>query len=263
MYIKDRINPSQHGHRPGRGSATCWKEILENLPKYKYVYEFDFAKFHDQISRKWLTQVLISSAIPPEVVRVLVHLSSPYVRNTDPKDPLRIQMIPGFNYFHYYRGVVQGSNIAAYLGLLVLEHLGVYDLGKRTKYIGYADDGVLLSNDPKCAEKLESRCKSEFGIRLKPEKSGWVMKDGVWIKPLRLVGLSLEENGTLLKACTRSGKRSEIGWVNYPMEVIWNFLLQNDGILPESRTSRNPGTSLEKSKWVKGFADLGFLSSEA
>lgn len=93
------------------------------------------------------------------------------MRGTDPEDPLRLEMIPGFDIFHYYRGVIQGSNIAAYLGLLVLEDLGVYNLEKG-KYIGYADDGLLFSNDEGVVEEWKSKLGGLSGVEPKPEKSG-------------------------------------------------------------------------------------------
>lgn len=59
---------------------------------------------------------------------------------------------PNWKYHHMYRGVVQGSNIAGLLGLIVLEHLGVYDL-KKGKYLGYADDGILYGDDESVVEE--------------------------------------------------------------------------------------------------------------
>lgn len=213
FFLKDKINPSQHGHRPGRGSVTCWREILSNVNEYKYIYEFDYKKFHDLIGRKYLLQALLNFKFPKSVAIDLVHLCSPYVRGTDSDDPLRLEMIPGFDIFHYYRGVIQGSNIAAYLGLLVLEDLGVYNL-RKGKYIGYADDGLLFSNDPDVVEEWKSKLGGISGVEPKPEKSGWVKYDGEWLKDLKFVGLALVEEGTKLRGATRSGRTGEMVWTN-------------------------------------------------
>lgn len=259
FYLKDRINASQHGHRPGRGSVTCWKEILDKVYKYKHVYEFDYKKFHDLIGRKYLLQALLNFKVPKAIAKELIHLSSPYVRGTDEEDPLRLEMIPGFDIFHYYRGVIQGSNIAAYLGLLVLEDLGVYNLEKG-EYIGYADDGLLMSNDVGVVEEWKSKLGGLSGVEFKEEKSGWVKLDGIWLKDLKFVGLCLENSGEVLRGATRSGRIGQMIWRDKSTDEIWNFLSTFNGRLEGDRTS---GISPRKeSAWDKrGYADLGFLSA--
>lgn len=259
FFLKDKINPSQHGHRPGRGSVTCWREILSHVSEYKYIYEFDYKKFHDLIGRKFLLQALLNFKFPKSVAIDLIHLCSPYVRGTDPEDPLRLEMIPGFDIFHYYRGVIQGSNIAAYLGLLSLEDLGVYNLEKG-KYIGYADDGLLFSNDPDVVDEWKSKLGGVSGVEPKPEKCGWVKYDGKWLKDLKFVGLALVEDGTKLRGATRSGRTGEMVWENKVSGEIWNFLKTLDGSLEGDKTSR--ATPVKPSAWDnRGYADLGFLSA--
>lgn len=258
FYLKEKINGSQHGHRPGRGSVTCWREILRKVHEYKYIYEFDYKKFHDLISRKYLLQAMLNYRFPKDIAVEITHLCSPYVRGADERDPLRLEMIPGFDIFHYYRGVIQGSNIAAYLGLLVLEDLGVYDL-KKGEYIGYADDGLLFSNDPKVVEEWKSKLGGGSGVEEKPEKSGWVKFEGNWLKELKFVGLSLGGNGTVLRGATRSGKVGEMIWTDKSSGEIWNFLSIHNGRL-EGAGGYKPPT--KASAWDnRGFADLGFLCS--
>lgn len=46
-----QISDSQHGFRPGRGTLTAWLRTLELIPKYKYVYEFDYVKFFDSLNQ--------------------------------------------------------------------------------------------------------------------------------------------------------------------------------------------------------------------
>lgn len=259
FFLKDKINASQHGHRPGRGSVTCWREILDNVNKHRYIYEFDYKKFHDLIGRKFLLQALLNFKFPKSVAVDLVHLCSPYVRGTDSEDPLRLEMIPGFDIFHYYRGVIQGSNIAAYLGLLCLEDLGVYKLDKG-KYIGYADDGLLFSNEPEVVEEWKSKLGGVSGIEPKPEKSGWVKFDGEWKKELKFVGLALVEEGSKLRGATRSGRVGEMVWKNKETDEVWNFLKEHNGKLEGTRTSM--GAPVKASAWDnRGYADLGFLSA--
>jgi len=66
LFLETRINPSQHGHRKGKGSISCWKEILNEFPKYKFIYEFDFEKFHDNIDRAFLINAMREIGISKE-----------------------------------------------------------------------------------------------------------------------------------------------------------------------------------------------------
>lgn len=137
----------------GKGSVTCWKEILKKAVDADFIFEFDYIKFHDRINRKFLFEALERFGFPSEVAGKLIMLCSSYVKGTDERDPLRLNLSgKGINYHHYYRGVIQGSNIAALLALVVLEDLRVYYLNKG-RYIGYADDGILYGNDPGMLEE--------------------------------------------------------------------------------------------------------------
>lgn len=91
VWFNHRINKSQHGHRKGRGSVTCWKEILDQVNKYDYIYEFDYKKFHDMINRRVLMKALMEAGVPDQQVVKLVNLQSAYCKGTDSSDPMRMQ----------------------------------------------------------------------------------------------------------------------------------------------------------------------------
>jgi len=111
---------------------------------------------------------------------------------------------------HFSKGVVQGMNTAALLGLVVLEALKVYDV-KDGKYIGYADDGIIMCNDPEEIDRFRMKLRTfESGVRIKAEKSGWVVFDGIWKKRLKFVGA--EFDGKDLYAKTHSGKEWKMEW---------------------------------------------------
>ncbi|KAG1078263.1 hypothetical protein G6F40_016783 [Rhizopus arrhizus] len=112
-------------------------------------------KFHDLIDRRALANALVRQGFPIYVARKLIHFCSAYATGANEDDPMRLEMVPGWKYHHMYRGVVQGSNIAAYLGLIMLEDLGVYKL-KKGKYIGYADDGLLYGDSPEVLEEWKT-----------------------------------------------------------------------------------------------------------
>ena len=216
VWFNDRINESQHGHRKGKGSVTCWEDIMNEVDKYDYIYEFDYKKFHDLINRRVLMKALIRIGVPDQQVVRLINLQSAYCKGTDEQDPMRMQWEewpnPNVKYHHFYKGVVQGSNLAAYMGLSVLEYLEVYSIPD-TKYIGYADDGILFMKDPKKVKELEERLNSkETGVELKPEKSGWVKAQGKWLTNLRFVGMELEGESRTVFSRTHSGKHFKMEW---------------------------------------------------
>lgn len=173
-WINPKLFKDQHGHRMGKGSVSCWKQILQKAVKAKYIYEFDYMKFHDRINRKYLAEALMRFGFPIEVTQKLVNLSASYVKGTHADDPLRLQILgDGYKFHHYYRGVIR-SNIAALLALVVLEDLKVYHL-ERGKYIGYADDGILYGDDPDMVKEWLNKFRThESGVAQKEAKSEWV-----------------------------------------------------------------------------------------
>jgi len=94
-FVTHRLYENQHGHRTGKGTVSAWKVILKEVITSKYIYEFDYMKFHDLIDRRSLANALVRFGIPIYVARTLIHLSSPYVRGADPDDPMRLDMVPG------------------------------------------------------------------------------------------------------------------------------------------------------------------------
>lgn len=208
-WLNPLLNENQHGHRAGKGALTAWRVILKEVLKAENIYEFDFAKFHDSINRAFLTDALLMRGVPKDVTKTLMHLSSPYAIGHDDRDKIRVK-VDGWNYHHYYRGVVQGSNIAALLGLVALEELGVYDL-EAGKYLGYADDGILYGG-PGIRDELVHKLESRSGVKIKESKSGWVKRDGVWLKDLKFLGIRYSGIEDLMYAQTRSGKSDVMLW---------------------------------------------------
>jgi hypothetical protein len=50
----------------------------------------------------------------------------------------------------------------------------------------------------------------EMGIEYSEEKSGFVKKDGVWLKPLKFLGLEYDGSTDRLYSNTRNGARLEL-----------------------------------------------------
>jgi hypothetical protein len=94
-----------------------------------------------------------------------------------------------------FNGVPQGSNTGPLLSLIAL-----IDFLKQQPSVSYADDGVFYGDEP-----FEILDRPEWGVNLHPEKSGWVKKDGNWLKPLKFLGLTWD--GSSLRAETRKGSK--------------------------------------------------------
>ena len=260
VWINRRINESQHGHRPGKGSVTCWKEILDSIDHYEYIYEFDFKKFHDRISRRILVKALRSMDLPDKWLKRLVNLQSPYVLERDSEDEAVDRQFKDYAINHFAQGVVQGSNLAAFIGLAVLEELKVYDV-PNGKYIGYADDGLLLLNDPKEVERWKERLNTrESGVELKESKSGFVKFEGKWIKDLEFVGARYVGEERSLYANTHSGKTWKYEWEE--KEDFLSDLKENPGLFKSDKSAK-PWISAPKTLNAdNGRKFLGFLMSK-
>lgn len=264
-FVNERLYPDQHGHRMGKGTVTCWKRIIEEVIDSKFIYEFDYKKFHDLIDRKALAEALIRFGFPYKITQELVHLSSAYVKGAQEEDPLRLKLFGDqLPFHHYYRGVVQGSNIAALLALVVLEDLKVYYL-KKGKYLGYADDGILYGDDPDVKEEWLSKLRPGTGVEYKPEKSGWVKYQGYWKKNLKFVGLEYNPYDDYISSSTHSGKTNMMVWesVEELMEPVKELLkLNRQGFIDMYGSECIRGYSAKNKLTYKDSEYLGIISSK-
>lgn len=74
----------------------------------------------------------------------------------------------------------------------------------------YADDGLIYGEfapgfNP--VADLQTGLMVWSGIRFSPTKCGWVKRDGVWLKPLKFLGLEYNGVTNELRAATRNGSR--------------------------------------------------------
>jgi hypothetical protein len=90
----------------------------------------------------------------------------------------------------------------------------------------------------------------EMGVEYSPEKCGFVKKDGVWLKPLKFLGLEYDGPSNRLYASTRNGSRLEL---KDKESLIKAFLEREDPY---------PTRSSERS-WVKFLTSkiAGFMQS--
>jgi hypothetical protein len=104
----------------------------------------------------------------------------------------------------YNRGVPQGSGLSPILAILALE---LEFMPQVT--VQYADDGLKASDTPQELE-LDSYSKG-WGIEDAKEKSGFIKKNGKWLKPLKFLGMEYDGVSDTFRAKTRNGATLEFG----------------------------------------------------
>jgi hypothetical protein len=75
--------------------------------------------------------------------------------------------------------------------------------------VQYADDGLIASDEPQTLH-LDNYTKG-WGIEDAEDKSGFVKKDGKWLKPLKFLGMEYDGNTDTFRAKTRNGATLEFG----------------------------------------------------
>jgi len=232
LFIKDYIPQAQHGFQPRKGTKSAWEDIAnKEVFSYKYIYEFDLKNFFGNVLVNKISERLRKLRVPKLVVQHLedVNLSIPRL---PPEELLDEQLIHKKIEFydkmqsrfsstsHYqdntmeifsmfssnqqevlYRGVAQGAPTSPLLSILLLNHF----MRQHSQYqcLMYADDGIFFSDHP-----IKIKDFPELGIILNQDKSGYIKKDGVWIKPIKFLGL--EFNGPLLQLHSRTRKGANI-----------------------------------------------------
>jgi hypothetical protein len=211
IFLEDKFLPSQHGFIPGKGTLTAWKEVM-TIQKAKYIFEYDLEKYFDSVNIVKIMSYLEDLGVPYPLVIWMeqVHISTPQLPQDEKLDESEIhlneerkRMFSNPNYFTFDselmghqilpKGVPQGSNTGPLLSLIPL-----IKFLSQQKSVSYADDGLFYSDEP-----FEVKDLPEWGVKFNKNKTGWVKKDGKWLKPLKFLGLLWD--GTSLRASTRKG----------------------------------------------------------
>jgi len=280
------ISPNQHGFRPGRGTLTAWKEILQSHSKYKYIYEFDYRKFFDSLNQSMISEaLLLHHKVPRKWWTLIEKLNTsqpklPDVRLLDEKEIENNKIViregirdnyirlynklvrVGFGGNHTLYGIPQGAPTSPFLSIMLLDYVTQQDRAyPDTKWIRYADDGIVMMNKPielttdkpnadeDMLDNFKKRRVLEMmeasNIRYSEAKCRWVKYDGKWLTPLKFLGL--EFDGESLSAKTRGdpalGKKGSTlvfdkhnlvkeylarEWKTKSVEFSWSYLARSD-----------------------------------
>lgn len=217
-----KFRDSQHGFRPGRGTLTAWKHILDKVIKSKDIYEFDLKGFFDSINLDYISKEMINDGIPHNIVKLFYYINTcactvkpPYKIN-EFEHMMKKLIHKGsyeevinhprpLSYMYRIRGVPQGAPTSPTCSLLGL-HNSILDRPK-IDTVMYADDGLYYGDLKDTPLITPNSGIVSANIHFNHEKSGWIKKDGVWLKPLKFLGMVYDGNTETLQADTRKGSK--------------------------------------------------------
>lgn len=216
--------PNQHGFLPGRGTKTAWSAILETGLDKQNIYEFDLRSFFSSINKEYLRQTLIETKMEGWMINWLTKLNESLPSNgeyltdtwpdrhshlTDYKEKVTGSRVwhglsweesywewrltssekldPKWGIYEWYRGLPQGSPLSPILSCLCL----VKWLNSHREVIQYADDGIISTDAALDPTKYLSYPEGS-GITVNWSKSRWLRKEGIWLLPLKFLGLEYE-----------------------------------------------------------------------
>lgn len=104
------------------------------------------------------------------------------------------------------KGVPQGAAISPFLSIMALAMVDSDPSAKPGELMRYADDFVRFTRNTGERDLLElNATEKRLGLSYNEDKCGFVKKDGVWLKPLKFLGLTYDGTTDKLKASTRKG----------------------------------------------------------
>jgi len=203
FIINNSNHDSQHGYVPGRGTKTAWEVVLSKVIHSRDIYEFDLKSFFDNINISSITDNLLRKGIPKDIADELyfincsaVKVKAPYKLNefeSQVKKLVNLNKIEDvkelpvpLSYLYRMRGVPQGAPTSPILATLTLENSILDRPGLEA--VMYADDGLYYGNIEVPVITPNSGMVTN-NIFFNLEKTNWVKKDGVWLKPLKFLGL--------------------------------------------------------------------------
>jgi len=267
FYLEGKLK-NQHAFMPGRGTLTAWKQIfIEKLYKMKYIYEWDFKSYFEQVNLSYLQMKMEEMKIPEEWIWRLRTINESYVEL-----PEKVEMkemwgavnkhVPYnsmwnkdsesvYNAFWLMRndihgrmfwakpwGLAQGAPTSPILANLIMDDWIKSMESKGHTCLAYADDSVTFSNIK--IEKIGA--KTHPLVRYTPETE-WS-----WPKPV-YSGIVINE------------KKSGLVKENGKWKGVLKFLgLKFNGKTFQAQTRK--GSELKFSKWMRELINLDFLRIE-
>jgi len=182
------------------------------MNKYDYIYEYDFKNFFGEIKLEYVDNFFMELSMPDHLIRMFnrMNRSLPKLTSEDLIDESKTRRLmdvmnmvvplrghPNSIPLHPQNaaGMPQGAPTSPFISILVLDRvLKMNSVIRQLKYIGYADDGLFMSNIPiesipldmtrpgnnpdPVIRVLEDHTMIRAGIIFSAEKSGYVKYAG-------------------------------------------------------------------------------------
>lgn len=121
-------------------------------------------------------------------------------------DSLTTRMV-NTEYLRWEFGIPQGLATSPFVACMTL-----WNLCKawKNKLIMYMDDGLLYGEiSDKLLFNFKLSCILE-GTEVSDEKSGWIKRNGKWLKPLKFLGIEYDPRTETIRGATRNGSNFEV-----------------------------------------------------
>lgn len=242
--LRSSLLNSQHAYIPKKGTMTAWREVIEKVQKYKFIYETDLKGFFNEVSVWKILDIL--NGVKCSISDWIYHLcqSVPKFPKTKLLDESKYDNFPVKG--EIARGMQVDYNDMTNFSIHLTKRIPIEPLVKVTKAqhlkdlnhgllpggvpqgspispflsilavkdyltqqnsVNYADDQVFFGN-----KEFVVNDNPEIGLVHAPdnEKCKWVMKDGKWLgNGLKFLGLRLTKEWELM-AETRNGVKAGI-----------------------------------------------------
>lgn len=214
--LRGSWDPTQHAYMSGRGTFTCWKDIITKALKARDIYEYDFKGFFNNVNLDSVALGLKKIGLPNFVIAHVINMAASEIRSPKVrkmlemmvnengyKALLKYEFIYNFRKNFRFKALPQGQGMSPILSVFLLRWLNSLPF----KSIKYADDGLFYGDLPENPLEEAMKVVEPLGAIFSKEKSGWVKKNGEWLKPLKFVGLTYDPFNDLIKASTRKGSK--------------------------------------------------------
>lgn len=214
---------NQHAYLPGKGILTAWQDLTAMLNKPN-IYEADFIGFFNNVTHVGIEHVLYNKLkLPFHQSEFVLRLNESLVKlqevdkvpekdreysldATGKPNPqarpewhhraievkesnnIHIEYLPDRIYLEKVaqmkkQGVPQGAATSCSLATLALRHLDHLDC------IFYADDIIYFPKSSDC-DPIKDLTKALWGLKVHPDKSRWIKKDGIWqVNSFKFLGI--------------------------------------------------------------------------
>jgi len=252
LFVRDHLD-FNHAYQPGKGCLTAWKDIIDNVLKSHYVYEFDLKSFFDSVPLETVSRTLIKLGVPFDYVLHLNFINSSRINlnEVDEVDESQwrertqhqqlFEEVSAFTGGYHlgfmgqpnpeeediFRdpadsmldsllvGLPQGLNTSPILSIITLIEWKNQLKEQGINLVMYADDGIMYSDKP------FTPFPPDF-VEISEEKSRWI-RHGTWRDDFKFLGLKYQEEKGTLQGATRAGSTLEFG---PEQERLWDLLHQ-------------------------------------